>query len=280
MLNRVLCRTTLVISFFVGTFGLSSSAQTPNCLGANASDNPAAAEALNQGVEAYKAAQYSQAVGQFEKAATLAPCNTMARMYLATAEAQNVVPGLDTPENLKVAGQAIANFQIVLSQNPHDMNSMKQIAAVDFSTKKFDDAREWQKKVLIENPSDYEAAYTIGVIDWIQAHQNALAVLAAVGMQDDGVGNKQASVQSLAQIKKENSSLVAEALQYLTQAIADRPNYDDAMAYINLVYRRKADTDFDNPALRDEDIARATEWSRKAMQARKENEEKKESAQP
>jgi cytochrome c-type biogenesis protein CcmH/NrfG len=54
----------------------------------------------------------------------------MAKSYLATALAQNVVPGLDTPDNLKTAQQAIDIFQEVLAKDPHDVNSMKQIAGI------------------------------------------------------------------------------------------------------------------------------------------------------
>ncbi len=35
-------------------------------------------------------------------------------------------------------------------------------------------------------------------------------------------------------LKQENAPLVEEALQYLNQAVANRANYDDAMAYLNL----------------------------------------------
>ncbi len=254
---------------------LGSAAQTQDCLGSKSSDTEAASIQLNTGVEAYKAARYAEAITHFQKAAELAPCLAMARAYLATAQAQNVVPGLDTPDNLKTANESIENFKLVLLQNPNDVNSLKQVAAVYFSIKKFDDAREWQKKVLVEDPTDFEASYTIGVIDWTVAHQNASAALAAVAMQDDGVGNAKAPVEVLEKIKQQNGSLVEEAMQYLTQAIENHPSYDDAMAYINLVYRRKADVDYDNPPLRDEDIAKASEWARKAMQTRKENEEKK-----
>ncbi len=66
----------------------------------------------------------------------------MAKSYLATALAQNVVPGLDTPENLKNAQQAISIFQEVLAKEPNDVNSLKQIAAIYFSIKKFDEAKE------------------------------------------------------------------------------------------------------------------------------------------
>jgi hypothetical protein len=57
--------------------------------------------------------------------------------------------------------------------------------------------------------------------------------------------------------------------------VENRPDYDDAMAYMNLVYRRKADGDWDDEAARKDDLAKAEEWRNKAMNARKANEEKK-----
>ena len=146
-------------------------------------DRLAARDQLNKGVEAYKGAHYEEAIGHFQKATQLDPSLPMAKSYLATALAQNVVPGLDTPDNLKTAQQAIDIFQEVLAKDPHDVNSMKQIAGIYFSIKKLDDAKAWQKKVLAEDPKDPEAAYTVGVIDWTQAHENALTALAAGGHQ-------------------------------------------------------------------------------------------------
>jgi hypothetical protein len=76
-------------------------------------------------------------------------------------------------------------------------------------------------------------------------------------------------------LKEQNAALVEEGLQYLNQAVANRPNYDDAMAYLNLIYRRKADVDWGNEAARKDDVAKAEEWRTKAMGTRKTNEEKK-----
>jgi TPR repeat protein len=92
------------------------------------------------------------------------------------------------------------------------------------------------------------------------------------------MGNTKAPPEVLETIRTQNTALVDEALQYLPQAIANRPNYDDAMAYLNLVYRRKADCDWADPAARNDDVAKAQEWARKAMLTRKENEEKRHSA--
>ena len=234
-----------------------------------------ARDQLNKGVEAYKSARYEEAIGHFQKATELDPSLPMAKSYLATALAQNVVPGLSTPENLKNAQQAISIFQEVLAKEPNDVNSLKQIAAIYFSIKKFDEAKDFQKKVLAVDPKDPEAAYTIGVIDWTLAHENTLKALASVNMNDDGEGNVKAPKKVLQEIKEQNTPLVTEGLQYLNQALANRANYDDAMSYLNLTYRRKADVDYADPAAVKADVAAAKEWSSKAMGTRKANEEKK-----
>jgi tetratricopeptide (TPR) repeat protein len=235
-----------------------------------------ARDQLNKGVDAYKSARYEEAIGHFQKATELDPSLPMAKSYLATALAQNVVPGLDTPDNLKTAQQAISIFQEVLDKDPGDVNSVKQIAGIYFSIKKLDDAKEWQKKVLAIDPKDPEAAYTVGVIDWTEAHENLLKALLPAGINDDGEGNAKAPKKVMVPLKAENGPLVEEGLQYLNQAVEDRANYDDAMVYLNLMYRSKANVDYGNEAARKADLATADEWRNKAMGTRKANEEKKE----
>jgi len=238
-------------------------------------DKLRARDQLNKGVDAYKSQRYEEAIGHFQKATQLDPKLPMAKSYLATALAQDVVPGLDTPDNLKTAQQAIAIFQEVLDKDPSDVNSLKQIAGIYFSIKRFDDAKAWQKKVLAVDPKDAEAAYTVGVIDWTIAHQNTLKALATANMNDDGEGNPKAPKQVMEPLKAQNGPLVEEALQYLNQAVANRPNYDDAMVYLNLIYRCKADLDYGDEGARKADVATAADWTQKAMGTRKKNEEKK-----
>jgi tetratricopeptide (TPR) repeat protein len=235
----------------------------------------AARDQLNKGVEAYKSQRYEEAIGHFQKATQLDPSLPMAKTYLATALAQNVVPGLDTPENIKNANQAISIFQEVLDKDPSDVNSLKQIGGIYYSIKKLDDAKAWQKKVLTVDPKDPEAAYWVGMIDFTEAHENVLKELGEAGATDDGAGNVKAPKKAMEAIKQENAQLVEEGLQYLNQAVANRANYDDAMAYLNLLYRRKADVDYGNDGARKDDVAKADEWRTKAMGTRKANEEKK-----
>ena len=232
-----------------------------------------ARDQLNKGVESFKAGKYDQAVTHFQQAQTLDPKLSVAKAFLATALSQNVVPGLTTPENLKTANQAIETFEQVLQQDPNSIISMKGIASLYFNIKQLDKAKEWQKKVLGLDPKDAEAAYTVGVIDWTQAHENLLKMTAN---NDDGAGNVKVLVKkNCDDIKEQNGPLVEEGLKYLNQALELRPNYEEAMDYLNLTYRRKADVDCGNSAAVKADVDAATDWSHKAMGTRKENEAKK-----
>jgi hypothetical protein len=136
-------------------------------------------------------------------------------------------------------------------------------------------AKEWQKKILVVDPNDPEAAYTVGVIDWTLARRNAVRELAAAGLQDLGDGNPKAPKPVCQKLVDENTALVNEGMDYLQKAVTIRPSYDDAMAYINLMYRRKADLECGNDEARKADLAQADQWREKTMGTRKANEEKK-----
>jgi tetratricopeptide (TPR) repeat protein len=239
-----------------------------------------ARDQLNKGVSAYKNAKYEEAIGHFQKAVQLDPTLPMAKLYLATAYAQQVVPDLETSENLQSAQMAIDGFKDVLAKEPKDLTALKGIASLYFNTKKYDDARDWQKKVIAVDPIDPEAHYSIGVIDWRLAYRNAVKTLTAAGMQDDGNGNVKMPKAACASIQQQNTPLVTEGIEYLQKAIDLRPAYDEAMSYINLVYRRKADLECGNDAARKADLAQADAWRDKSMGTRKANEEKKNEATP
>jgi len=235
-----------------------------------------ARDQLNKGIQAFKNARYEEAVNHFQTSIELDPNYEQAKLYLATAYAYQVVPNLDTPENLKIAQKAIDGFQAVLAKDPNDVTSLKQIASIDRNIKKLDEAKEYEKKVIALAPNDAEAHYTIGVVNWMQAYKNAITILAADGLTDDGVGNPKKSKAACQKLQEANAALVAEGLQYLHKAIEINPTYDDAMQYLQLTYRRQADLRCGDDAARKADLAQADEWSQRAMGARKENEKKKE----
>jgi tetratricopeptide (TPR) repeat protein len=235
-----------------------------------------ARDQLNKGVQAFKNARYEEAVDHFQTAISLDPEYEAAKLYLATAYSYQVVPSLDTPENLKIAQKALDGFNEVLAKDPNDLTALKQIASIDRNIKKFDEAKEYEKKVIAIAPGDAEANYTIGVVDWMQAYKNAITILAADGSVDDGNGNAKKSKGACQKLQAANTALVTEGLQYLTKAVEINPTYNDAMDYLNLLNRRKADLECGDDNARKADLATADDWSHKSMGARKQNELKKE----
>jgi tetratricopeptide (TPR) repeat protein len=237
-----------------------------------------ARDQLNKGVQAYKNARFEEAIDHFQNAERLDPSLEMAPLYLATAFAQQVVPDANTPENQKNAELAVNAYQQVLAKDPNDLNALKGIAAVYLNTGKTDEAKQWQTKVTAVDPNDPVAHYTIGVIDWRVAYRNAIQTRTSLGLQDNGDMIKdKAACQKLA---AQNGPIVDEGIKSLQQAVNLRPGYDDAMSYLSLLYRRKADLDCGDDAAHKEDMAMFDQWRDKTMATRKENAEKKNQQTP
>ena len=57
----------------------------------------------------------------------------------------------------------------------------------------------------------------------------------------------------------------------LNKAVQLRKNYDDAMSYLALTYRRKADIECGDDAARQADLAMSQQWVEKGLAARKAN---------
>ena len=235
-----------------------------------------ARDRLVKGVQAFKAGQYERATNLFQESIQLDPSYQNAHLYLATAYSYQVVPNLDTPENLKIAQKALTGFDEVLAKDSNDLGALRQEASIYRNIKQYDKAKAIEQKIISLDPKDSEANYTIGVIDWTQAYKNAVQILAGQGLTDDGNGNVKKSKDTCAKLVAQNTPLVNEALQYLQKAVEINPNYDDAMQYLNLSYRRKADLECGNDEARKADLAQADQWVQKATGARKANEAAKE----
>lgn len=235
-----------------------------------------ARDQLTKGVSAFKNGQYEQATGHFQQAIADDPSYAMAKLYLATSYAYQVVPNDPSANNLKLAQKAIDGFNEVLANDPNDKVALQQIASIYRNTKKYKEAKEFELKVIALDPNDAEANYTIGVVDWIEAYKNATDILAADGHKDEGDGNPKMSKAACAKIKDANGPLVEDGLTHLNRAVSINPTYDDAMQYLNLIYRRQADFACGDETARKASIAQAEDWSKKAMGARKINEQKKE----
>jgi len=230
-----------------------------------------ARDQLNKGVQSYKNARYEDATAHFQKAVALDPRLLNARLYLATAYAQRYVPGADTPENNQIGQQAIDEYKKVLQMDPKNTNSVKGIASLYFNMKKFDQAKEYHEKAKQLDPNDPEEYYSIAVIDWTQSYAPRQEERAKLGLKPDEPLKDKKVCEAL---RDRNLSKVDEGIQNLNKALQLRPDYDDAMAYMNLLYREKADLECSNPDARMAALKIADDWVDKTMATKKVKAEK------
>lgn len=215
-------------------------------------DKLRARDKLNKGVQAYKAAQFDLAVEDFKQAKDLDPKLTNARLYLATAYASQFIPGAPSEENVNMGKQAINEFQDILKDDPNNLGAIDGIGSIlysmgasPFNEKTLDDSKQYHLRHIQIKPDDPEPYYWIAVIDWDIAfrHNNE--------MRDEYNKTAKKTIRETdpmppklaAQYAQKYSSLIAEGMDYAQKAIDRRQQYDDAMAYLSLLDRRKADTE-------------------------------------
>ena len=236
-------------------------------------DKLKARDQLNKGVKAYKDNHYEQAIDHFQTAVQLDPALINARMYLATAYVSQYIPGVDSPENLRTAQQAIDEYLKVIDMNPsrdQKVNSAKGIAYLYLNQKKWDDAKKYYRMASDLDPNDAEPYYSVGVIDWSACYQPRMEERAKLGMKpDEHLSGKNKEQKKLCEeLKAKNGPTIQEGIDSLDKAIKLRDDYDDAMAYMNLMYRERADVECDDEAARAADLKTADQWVDKAMQAK------------
>src|SRR6202041_3696413 len=172
-----------------------------------------ARDQLNKGVKAYKDSHYEQAIDHFQQSVQLDPGLINARMYLATAYVSQYIPGVDSPDNLRTAQQAIDEYQKVIDANPsrdQKVNSAKGIAYLYLNMKKWDAAKKFYRMASELDPNDAEPYYSIGVIDWTACYPPRMEERAKLGMRpEENLNPKNKDQKKVCEeLKEKNSPLI------------------------------------------------------------------------
>ncbi|MFZ0430383.1 MAG: tetratricopeptide repeat protein [Acidobacteriota bacterium] len=183
---------------------------------------------LNKGVEAYTAKNFDAAADEFKASVELDPNLVDAYLYLAAAYRAQFVPLVPTPENLRKGQEAIATFEKVLELDPKSVNAMANIADIYRNMNEPDKAKDWYHKLMDIQEDDSQALYGIATINY--------------NLVDEKTGKDGENVPNLTpEERAEVNRMADEAIASLKEAIAINENYTDAMEYLNLLYREKAE---------------------------------------
>ncbi len=210
-----------------------------------------ARDLLNKGVAAFKNGQSDAAIEDFKQAKEADPDLLNARLYLATAYASLYIPGAPSAENLARGQQAVSEFKEVLDKDSNNLSAIDGIGSIlfqmggqPFDPKKFDESKSYHQRHIQLKPDDPEPYYWIGVIDWTLAFRANGEM--RIAYNKDNIKKQVKDTDPLppavrTEYASKYGAIIDEGITDLQKAITLRPDYDDAMAYLNLLYRRKAD---------------------------------------
>jgi tetratricopeptide (TPR) repeat protein len=232
---------------------------------------------INQGISAYKNAKYNDAVDHFKQAVALDPTNTNAQLYMATAYMIQWIPGAESPENTEFAAKAKDEFLKVLDKDPNNSVALASLASLaynqatslpqDQKLAKFDEASQWNQKLIAADPQNKEAYYSLAAMDYWRYHPALMLAEVDSHMRPEDPGPLKDKKAREALMSK-YSGTIDDGLSNLNKALEIDKDYDDAMVYLNLLVREKAKLAEDK-----EDYAKqvqiADDWLDKAMAMRK-----------
>jgi len=210
-----------------------------------------ARDLLNKGVAAFKNAQFDAAVEDFKEAKDLDPDLLNARLYLATAYASQYIPGAPSDENMRHGQEAIAEYRGVLEKDSNNMSAIDGLASIlyqmagqPFDPKKFEESKSYHEKHIALKPQDPQPYYSVGVIDWALAYRGNTEMRseynkAHINKQVKDTEPLPPDVRTA--YAQKYGAMVDDGIANLKKAVELKPDYDDAMTYLNLLYRRKAD---------------------------------------
>jgi tetratricopeptide (TPR) repeat protein len=219
----------------------------------------AALEALDSGVEEFRNGQTERAIEDFKDAKRLDPNLLDARLYLATSYAAQYIPG-DSSNPAHESGElAVAEFRDVLALDPGNLSALDALGALRFqmagSPFRRDlllESKDYFQKHISLKPADPEPYFWIGVINWTLAFRANRELRTSFHLDETEVF----PLSIREQYASEYGAIIDEGIDSMNKAMALRPDYDDAMAYLNLLYRLKADV-VDSEVAREELVNRA-----------------------
>jgi len=152
-----------------------------------------------------------QAVTSLEKLMTLKPPSPE-----DMAKVENYYLSLLTSANDN--DKAIAFLERKLQKKPNDNEVMAQLAQLQAKAGNFDESLKWYTKIAELDPKTKTNWYTVAVLCWERSNKAGMSIS-----------------------PDERTKIIGDGIQFIDKALALDPEYTEAIAYKNLLYREKAD---------------------------------------
>jgi len=243
-----------------------------------------------RGNEFLKAAQYQSALAAYQEALRLDPTETKLNKHIGIAYMGLYQPGSKHPKDLEFAQKAIDHLKTYVEAYPDDKKALEYLVSMYLNTERFDDAINfYQNELLKRDPKDSKAMQSVAMLYFKKGDFDNGVLWLKKRLEIEGTNPE---VYYLIGVQAWDRSynfpdldpalrakIVDEGLQALNKAVELKPDYFEAVSYINLLYREKAKMEQD-PAKKQEYIDTANKYLQQALEMRKAAQEKAKAAGP
>lgn len=249
---------------------------------------------LNEAARAYREGKFPEAEQHSREAAQLDPDNKTAPMFIARTIHAQYRPGVQSPENIQKAQQAIEAYQEILKRNPQDDEAYKAIAYLYGAIKEDGKLRDWISQRAANDATDpakrAEAYVVLASKDWDCSFKITELPTNKVTTVDPTNNKATISYKKPADTKDFNQAQVCvkQGLAEAENAIKFDPNNESAWSYkTNLLLEASKLAEMDGQADQkasyqkeyEAALKRTTELS-VANQKRKEEQERQSASPP
>jgi tetratricopeptide (TPR) repeat protein len=239
---------------------------------------------IKRGNEFLKAAQYQSALAAYEEALRLDPGEKRLHKHIGIAYMGMYQPGSKHAKDLEFAQKAIDHLKQYLAAYPEDKKALEYLVSMYLNTERYDDAINfYENNLLKKDPKDSKAMQSLAMlyfkkgdfdngVKWLKARQtiegNNPEVYYLIGVQ---AWDRSYNFPDLDPALR--AKIIDEGLEALNKAIQMKPDYFEAVSYINLLYREKAKMETD-PVKKQEYTDTANKYLQQALEMRKAAQEK------
>jgi TonB family protein len=209
----------------------------------------------------------------FQQAAARNPKSLKAHLYLGSSLMSMWIPsnGVDANEL-----SAEKEFRRVLELDAKNDVALAGLANIVYAeagglsgeerNRKLDEAAGYYSRLAAVDPSNKVAPYSIGVIAWQKWYRALMTERAKLRMKPEDPGPLPEPARG--ELKAKYSSIIEDGIASLDRALVLDPHYDDAMAYMSLLIRERADL-WDTKEEYAADVAVADQWAQKNLDIQK-----------
>jgi tetratricopeptide (TPR) repeat protein len=249
---------------------------------------------LNEAARAFRDGKFTEAEQYSRRAAELDPNNKTAPMFIARTIHAQYRPGVQTPENIAKAQEAIQAYQNILAKNPADDEAYKAVAYLYGAIKDDAKLKEWITARATSDSTDpakrAEAYVVLASKDWECSFQITELPNNKITTVDPSNNKATVSYRKPADQKDFNQAqmCVKQGLAGVENAIKFDPNNENAWSYkTNLLLEASKLAEMENQTEQKAEFQRQYEAALKrttelsaAAEKRKEEEEAQKAAQP